>query len=222
MGFGVLESGGRINMHYLSKIIIDKKDAIRRDFKDSYAWHKAFWEAFPGLDGEQRKYLSRIDSTDTRYNALLLSTKRPTLPEWGEWQTKEVADSFLTHGMYKFELRANPTVKRVVRDDDGNRKKNGNRTAICDHNELKKWINNKAEEAGFEINRDILEISKPIKQTFIRNGTLGKHSRVDYRGVLKVCNRELFKNAFSNGIGPAKSFSFGMLVLQPIKNNGNI
>ncbi|MGR3219373.1 MAG: type I-E CRISPR-associated protein Cas6/Cse3/CasE, partial [Candidatus Anammoxibacter sp.] len=123
-------------MHYLSKIIIDRKDAIKRRFIDSYAWHKALWDAFPGQDGKDREYLSRVDSLDNCFQVLLLSDRRPTLPNWGQWQIKEVADSFLNHSIYRFELRANPTVKRVVRNDDGNRKKNGSRTSICDHDEL--------------------------------------------------------------------------------------
>jgi hypothetical protein len=32
---------------------------------------------------------------------------------WGQWQTKQVAPTFLEHVRYRFALRANPTVKRV-------------------------------------------------------------------------------------------------------------
>ncbi|ODS31181.1 MAG: CRISPR system Cascade subunit CasE [Candidatus Scalindua rubra] len=204
-------------MKYLSQISISKKEAIKKGFVDSYAWHKALWKAFPGQDGKCRDYLSRIDSKDRYYQILLLSNQRPTLPDWGQWQTKEVTSSFLEYELYRFELRANPTVKRIVRDNDRTRKKNGRRTSICDRNELKLWIYRKAQEAGFEIYNDKLEISAPVKQSFIRNGSIGKHSKVDFKGILKVVNRELFKKAFSRGIGSAKSFSFGMLVLQPIK-----
>ncbi|MGR3174807.1 MAG: type I-E CRISPR-associated protein Cas6/Cse3/CasE [Candidatus Scalindua sp.] len=204
-------------MKYLSQIVIDKKEAIGKGFRDSYAWHKALWEAFPGQDGESRNFLSRINSKDRYYHVLLLSYQRPTLPDWGKWETKEVTGQFLDHEMYKFELRANPTVKRVVRDTEHKRKKNGRRTAICDYMELKEWMKNKALSAGFEIKDDLLEISSPVKDVFVRKGKMGKHSRVDYSGILKVNNRELFRKAFADGIGPAKSFNFGMLVLQPVK-----
>jgi CRISPR system Cascade subunit CasE len=45
----------------------------------------------------------------------------------------------------------------------------------------------------------------------------GFHVGVRFQGVLEVTNREEFKKAFTQGIGSAKGFGFGMLVIQPLK-----
>lgn len=110
-------------MKYLTKILVDKKLAASKRLNDAYAWHKALWRAFPGINENERIFLNRIDSKDIFFQVLLLSRQPPIVQEWGAWQTKKISESFLYHDLYRFELRANPTIKRVVRDKDGTRKK---------------------------------------------------------------------------------------------------
>lgn len=202
-------------MRYLSRILVDKKTAICCHLNDSYAWHKAVWEAFPNRGDQARDFLIRVDNKGRSYQVLVLSCERPTLPGWGMWETKEVCPHFLEYDLYRFELRANPTVKRVVRDDSGKRKKNGQRTAIYNREALGNWLKRKAQASGFEVVK--FDVDPPLSQPFHRKGKPGKHVRVDFRGLLRVVNHSQFKSAFANGIGPAKAFGFGMLVLQPLK-----
>lgn len=74
----------------------------------------------------------------------------------------------------------------------------------------------KAAQSGFKIVGESLGVTAPIAQTFWRKGKSGKLSKVDFKGVLNVIERDLFKNSFEKGIGPSKSFGFGMLMLQPV------
>lgn len=203
-------------MKYLTKILVDKKLAASKRLNDAYAWHKALWRAFPGINENERIFLNRIDSKDIFFQVLLLSRQPPIVQEWGAWQTKKISESFLCHDLYRFELRANPTIKRVVRDKDGTRKKNGRRTAVYKEEELKEWMMVKAAQSGFKIVGESLGVTAPIAQTFWRKGKSGKLSKVDFKGVLNVIERDLFKNSFEKGIGPSKSFGFGMLMLQPV------
>ena len=46
-----------------------------------------------------------------------------------------------------------------------------------------------------------------------RLGTLGA---VDFGGLLRVRDQNAFKDAFANGIGSAKAFGFGLLVIVPV------
>jgi CRISPR system Cascade subunit CasE len=46
---------------------------------------------------------------------------------------------------------------------------------------------------------------------------MGKHVAVDFRGVLRVQDREKFKRTFAAGIGSAKGFGFGLLMLEPVE-----
>lgn len=143
----------------------------------------------------------------------MLSEEKPILPDWGKWETKEIKPNFLEYDQYLFNLRANTTVKRVVRNDSGKRKKNGRRTAIYNDKKLKEWLSRKAQQSGFEV--ELCNADPPISQPFRKKGKFGKHVRVDFKGILKVFDRSAFKTAFAKGIGPAKAFGFGMLMLDP-------
>ena len=201
-------------MNYLTQIIVDKTIVLRQRLTDSYAWHQVFWQSFPGRHGQERCFLSRVDYRDRYYQALLLSEDEPAALEWGEWATKAITPSFLEHSHYRFALRANPTIKRVVRDEQGERRKNGRREAIYDRDTLREWLDRKGQEGRFEILQ--LDFDPPVSRPFRRRGVTGKHVSVDYRGVLRVLDRQAFQETFRKGVGPAKAFGFGLLMLQPI------
>lgn len=197
-------------MRFLTRIRVDRQAAAQRHLHDSYAWHKALWAAFP--DTENRNFLYRVEPRDGGFMAYLLSENEPVQPEWGAWESKPIGDAFLRHSSYRFQLCANPTVKRK-RDD----RKNGTRTAIYDPQELQEWLLRKADQGGFAVEESALKISPPLNQPFYKKGTRGNHKRVEFEGVLGVTDPEKFRAAFQNGLGSAKAFGFGLLVLQPIK-----
>jgi len=197
-------------MTFLSRKQIDHQTAAQHQLTDSYAWHKALWKAFP--ETENRNFLFRVENHSNGFMVYLLSEKKPINLDWGIWESKVVSEAFLTHSCYRFQLCANPTVKRKIEG-----RKNGTRTAICDADELKTWLLRKAEQSGFSIDESALQISPPINQPFRKNGKIGNHKRVEFQGVLNVIRPDLFKETFKNGIGSAKAFGFGLLVLQPVK-----
>ncbi len=201
-------------MTFLTQIMVHKRDALQHRLTDSYRWHQALWKAFQAPNGTPRPFLSRVDNYGQNYCVYLLSDSMPMAQSWGEWATREIASNFLEYTHYRFDLRANPTVKRVVRNELGERKKNGRRTAIYKPDQLNDWLQNKARQHGFEILN--VEIGAPVTQHFRRKNRSGKHVCVDFRGTLQVQNRDRFKDAFQTGIGPAKAFGFGMIVLQPL------
>lgn len=201
-------------MSYLSKVRVENGQAARLQLRDPYAWHQRLWRAFPGKDREVRSFLFRVDDRREAFRVLLLSPEPPLVPDWGSWQVKKVADGFLSHDHYLFQVRTNPTIKRVVRNTAGERKKNGRRTGIYDPGGLHAWIRRKALQAGIEI-IDCFA-GPPIHTYFVKEGRRGKHIAVDFHGALRVSEREAFRRAFETGIGPAKAFGFGLLMLQPV------
>ncbi len=201
-------------MSYLTQIRLDKGEAARLHLHDTYAWHQRLWGAFPAKDGETRDFLFRLDDARDSFRVLLLSPEEPSPAGWGAWEIKAVAEGFLEHERYLFQIRANPTIKRVVRDEAGERKKNGRRDAIYDSEALRAWMERKAGQAGFAM----LECNPgPATQSFfVKDGHRGKHVAVDFQGVLRVVERDAFRRAFATGIGPAKAFGFGLVMLQPV------
>jgi CRISPR system Cascade subunit CasE len=160
---------------------------------------------------------------------------------------KEINPSFLTHRYYAFDLRANPTkciVRRGLngetlykvgpdgkilhRADGKPKRKHGKRIPMVKPDELHAWLidkgkvrcseNGKEVPGGFRILEDKpLEISPMVENHFRRNGQSGYHGGIQFRGTLEVTSREDFIKTYEYGIGSAKSFGFGLLLLAPVK-----
>jgi CRISPR system Cascade subunit CasE len=48
-----------------------------------------------------------------------------------------------------------------------------------------------------------------------KNGKRGLHSAVEYESLMTVTDPARFHDAFTHGIGSAKAFGFGLLVIAP-------
>jgi CRISPR system Cascade subunit CasE len=192
---------------YLTQIHVGRTEAAQRKIYDLYTWHKMIWQAFPKKDGQIRKFLFRVDAKTDVFRVLMLSADRPCIADWGTWRTKLISLGFLEYPVYRFQLKANPTMRR-----NSDRR----RLPIYQENRLRLWMVSKAEDAGFRIADNSLIIGAPIDEHFTRKGKRGKHVSVDFQGILNVANQDRFRKAFCHGIGSAKAFGFGLLMLQPI------
>ena len=194
-------------MSYLSQACIPYAVALDAKLTDGYVWHTAIWKAFPGRPDDARDFLFRTDKRTDGFRVLLLSEHKPTTTTVFAWQTKEVGQPFFEHNHYRFQLKANPTMRRSS---------DGRRLAIYDETKLRAWLMRKAESAGFVIATESLEVGSPMDETFVRDGQRGKHVAVDFAGVLHITDRTRFTSCFNTGIGSAKGFGYGLLMLQPI------
>jgi CRISPR system Cascade subunit CasE len=188
-------------------------------FRDSYAWHKRIWEAFPGQPEAERSFLTRVDDTGHNFRLLILSPEPPTRPDWcpsNGWHSKTVPESFYQHTSYQFSLLANPTKKLVVRDANGVRKKNGKRIALGKREDLIEWLERKSAQHGFTLDRASLKTVPRPRQQFLKKGKSGTHTVTEFKGSLHVTDPAAFQIAATRGIGSAKAFGFGMLCLVPL------
>jgi len=192
-------------MSILTQITLGRSQAAQLRLADAYAWHQALWKAFPGRDGDKRDFLFRIDQAGRDLRVLMLSAEDPEPPVWGHWQSKTVAECFLQHNTYRFQLRANPTMRR-----NSDRRRLG----IYAEPRLRKWMQCKADLHGFTIADGSLVVDAPMDENFVKNGRRGKHVSVDFSGILTVKDRADFARAFETGIGSAKAFGYGLLMLQ--------
>ncbi|MCI0349732.1 MAG: type I-E CRISPR-associated protein Cas6/Cse3/CasE [Acidobacteriales bacterium] len=209
-------------MGWLAKALIEPESATHQRFQliDSYGWHRAAWQAFPGLDGQPRPFLSRLDSGPHGFALLLLSKKhRPERPDWCPeecWAVKTIAPEFLHLRHYRFDLHANPTRKVAKFDTDGKCAKNGRRKPITRIDAQIEWVRRKASDSGFSL-VGAPDIVSCRDQVFCKGGKNGVHTGVRFRGVLEVTDPPRFEESFYGGIGSAKGFGFGMLLLQRIR-----
>lgn len=200
---------------YLAQMLIPFEAAARLRLFNAYDWHQLVWGCFPGRPEASRDFLTRLERQERegRFRLLMLSASAPERPaslsDAGmAWQVKEVSGSFLNHAAYRFQLRANPTKR-----DNKTRK----RVPLLTREEQVGWLNRKAKDAGFRILEDSLRIIPEGRQLFRdrTHGKAGLHHAVEYAGTLVVEDRDAFRKAFSQGIGSAKAFGFGLLALIP-------
>jgi CRISPR system Cascade subunit CasE len=206
---------------HLTQILVSYEDAVRLlRIRDTYDWHQRVWQAFGGHDGQSRDFLIRVDRKEEAYRVLILSASIPTKPDWCPtdcFGTKVIPDDFFAHTRYRFSLLANPTKKLRVDNADGSRKKNGCRVPLTQHADLIAWLERKAAAGGFTINPDSLRTIPRGREFFHKDGaTHGTHTAVEFQGELSVTNPAQLRATVAGGIGSAKAFGFGLLVLAPI------
>lgn len=208
-------------MSYLTQILVPYELAVRQlKIRDSYDWHQRVWQAFKGRDGEMRDFLSRVDEVDDAYRLLIVSATEPTKPDWCPtdcFKTKEIPEDFFAAGHFRFSLLVNPTKKLVVRNELGERKKNGRRIPLTKREDLLAWIQRKAEAGGFGIGDPNNLRTIPKHRSYFQKGaTQGVHYAVEFQGMLSITDPALFRATFTTGIGSAKAFGFGLLALAPL------
>jgi CRISPR system Cascade subunit CasE len=207
-------------MSWLARLEVDAKIARTERISDNYAWHKRLWECFPDEPVAKRDFLTRIDQIEGKFRLWMLAQRQPVRPQWcslDDFAVKEIAASFLSHPFYAFDLRANPTKCLVQRDAHGVRKRNGKRIPLVKPDELRAWLERKGDAGGFSISADKpLEIGPMVENYFSKKGQAGYHGGVQFRGTLAVDDPARFTETYHSGIGSAKGFGFGLLLMAPI------
>lgn len=190
-------------------------------------------------------FLHRIDTLDGAFRVWVLGREKPTMPSWcspGDFDIKEIAPSFLSKRHYAFDLQANPVKTIVQRGPNGEtlyrsngKRQSGKRVPLVKPDELRDWLMKKGEvrcrdqvtgqdiPGGFRIVADSpLEI-RPMVENYFRKRDKAKgkdqsafHGGVQFRGTLEVTNHERFAETYYSGIGSAKGFGFGLLLLAPV------
>lgn len=209
---------------FLTRALISHPTIEARGIWDAYTWHQLIWQAFPGRDGETRDFLTRLDDKFGAVQVLIVSPREPVRPAWlgsqDEWATKPIPPSYFQARRYRFQLRANVTKKKVEPGPDGRNIRTGKRIALTEPKDILQWLVRKGEQHGFvipDIDEVILATGQQRFHKTPRQGQAmhGKHGTVDFTGTLEVRDPALFHAAFSRGLGSAKAFGFGLLVLAP-------
>ncbi len=226
-------------MNWLARLDINVETARTERIFDSYAWHRKTWECFPSMPDAERSFLTRIDPLEGEFRVWVLAAAKPICPAWcpaENFALKEISPTFLSHRYYAFDLQANPVKALVQRDAQGQplmtaagKRKRGKRVPLVKPDELKAWLVRKGQvrcldmerkrevPGGFRIVEErSLEISPMTESHFRKNELSAYHGGIQFRGVLEVTDREHFIQTYQAGIGSAKGFGFGLLLLAPV------
>lgn len=233
-------------MSWLARLEVDAETIRAEGISnDIYVWHKKLWECYPDMPDAKRDFLTRIDQLEGAYRLWVLAKRKPVRPQWcppDGFALNEIAPSFLTHRYYAFDLRANPVKTIAQRGPNGEtlfqtngKRKHGKRIPLVDQEELRAWLIHKGSVRCRDKDRGIdvpggfrivqgkpLEISPMVESHFRKKDKKADkehaayHGGVQFRGTLEVTDQERFIETYQAGIGSAKSFGFGLMLLAPI------
>jgi CRISPR system Cascade subunit CasE len=212
-------SGGKSVKQFFTQCLVDHQAIVRARLRHHGDWHQRIWETFNPVDGDgaSRGFLYSVEETANGCRALILSDSVPTRPDWCpmvQWTTKPVPDGFLTHQKYVFSLTANATRVR-----DGKRISLAKRAGVDDDPEVRllDWLERQAIKGGFRFERDAVSVLPLPVERFPYDGREVTFQYTRFQGVLEVTDQALFQITFNSGIGRAKGFGAGLLLLKPIK-----
>lgn len=209
-------------------------------FKSSYALHKAVWNFFLGDPDRKRDFLFRCDSMHGQPVIYILSAEKP-VSQSGAWvvDTKEFSPVLQNGDRLSFTVRVNPVVTKTYKDEKTGKdihKRHDvvmNRTfeareqgITLSYNEVVnsagyEWLAVRAEKHGFKVSPSSVIVDRYEKKTFEKSTPSGKISKVvlgilDIRGVLEVTDSDAFVEMLYAGLGPAKGFGNGLMLVKRV------
>lgn len=225
---------------YFSRISLSPhaniQQVARQVCLDAYREHQFLWRLFEQDPDAERDFLFRRDTTASRPRFFLLS-RRPPRQRDSLWmtETKPFCPALRNGQRLAFSLRANPVVTR--RDKEGRQVRHdvvmdmkhrlgfkeispSERPAMpaLIHKAGFEWLQNRAGRNGFSVSSDAVRIEGYQRHRAFKKGCKQsiRYSTLDFAGLLTVEDAEVFREALLNGIGPAKSFGCGLLLVRRV------
>lgn len=220
---------------YLTRFQVNpRRRGAHRLLASPQAMHAAILSCFPDPRPTDRgRVLWRVDTSAYKTLLYMVSPQRPdltTLVEQAGWPTLETWETRAYGGLLErisdgqlwgFRLTANP-VKSLRTRGAGSR---GTITPLTDKAEQAQWLIGRAGRHGFALSDEqdaqnqtppVVRVSDSRLVRFEREKQRVTLNIVTYDGVLKVTNRESFRQTLSHGLGRAKGYGCGLLTIAPL------
>ncbi len=220
---------------YISRIALRPERFRVRDIaslaeSNEYARHRTIWKFFSYGQKRTRDFIYRSDIERGRPIFYTVSS-RPPVDESALWEirTKVYTPKISVGQRLAFKLRANPV--HTKRDDDGRqhrhdvvmeaktilREKGERRSAVEVMQEAGyEWLNSRAEKNGFFVQKGSVRVDGYRVERFVKGRQRMRVSLgiLDFSGILTVTDTDALLDALYGGIGPAKGFGCGMLMVR--------
>ena len=203
---------------------------------DAYEAHSLVWDLFSDGPERERDFLYRQEAHEGLPAFYTLSQRQPA-DRNGTWEveSKEFSPRLRAGQRLGFMLRANPVrtswdqttnrhhrhdvvmaAKCRLRETEPDRSRWPDEPTLIQEAGVA-WLAQRAERCGFTFAPGNVRADGYRQHVFKKTKVAKpiKISTIDYTGVLSVTNPELFFQALSAGIGPAKGFGCGMLLVRP-------
>lgn len=214
-----------------------ERDAAYDRVGAPYADHQWLWQLFPAPPGTTRDFLFRRMDAGGLPKYYVVSKRAPAVST-GAWvvRTRPYAPRLAAGDRLSFELRANPVVtsstdgrrsrhdvvmqrKKLLLRERGHSRWNdwvgSDKPALYDlvRNTCGEWLELRAGGRGFSIDSSSLNVAGYEQH---REAGQLTFSSVDFTGTLTVLDPEIFATTLFEGIGHAKAFGCGLLLVRPL------
>jgi CRISPR system Cascade subunit CasE len=213
-----------------------ERDAAHEWAAGPYAEHQWLWRFFPAPEGTRRDFLFRRRDADGVPRFYIVS-KRAPVTQGTAWdiRTRDYNPTLEVGSRLRFDLRANPV---VTHSREGKRKRHDvvmeakkqllKERGLAHWQDWKDdqkpalyalvreacgtWLLTRAPRLGFEVDLNSLAVNG-YQQHSEKEGDL-TFSTVDFSGELIVSDTASFSTTLREGIGPAKAFGCGLLLVR--------
>jgi len=226
---------------YMSRIQLKRdtlgvRDLVRLLSGEGYHAHRLIWNLYADSNERKRDFLYRHEVNGGWPGFYTVSERLPTdTTDMWQIKSKPYFPKLSKGQRLSFVLRANPVRSKrdeknklhrhdVVMDAKTQIKKQGNGTdedmflANIVQEAGTKWLEARSDKFGFSINRDQVRADGYRQHVIYKKKSSPpiRFSTLDINGVLTILDPELFVNALYKGIGPAKGFGCGMMMVKKI------
>jgi CRISPR system Cascade subunit CasE len=229
-------------MRYLSKIELRRGQPLRQLAgavpRNAYADHQVIWRLLSQADNEARSFLFRREQVGSWPVFYALSERQPmdSDPAW-KVATKRFEPRLTAGSRLGFALRANPVRTRKASSDPADKRRHRDDVVMQEKRLAAerepdparrpgqvqlvqragpRWLEERAERHGFAL--EALQVDDYRQHRLSKRGQdhAIQFSTLDYQGILRVLDVERFLAALANGIGPAKAFGCGLLLVRRV------
>lgn len=206
-----------------SVLHLDRQASKALRITDPYSLHRVVYSLYEDVRSEEEKSASQTSGIlyadqggDFQSRRILLLADRMPAEcidgQYGQVQSKPIAESFLGHDRYRFKVIVNPT-----RRDSASRKL----LPVKGRETIAEWFCERALQSwGFRVSREHLQVDRVdvlrFKDKQQQPVTL---AQAHVQGQLEVTDRAQFHNSFARGIGRARTFGCGLLQIVPLLDN---
>lgn len=205
-------------------------------FQNPYTLHQSIWQIFSDHPDRDRDFLYRIDKDGSKPVIYTVSAREPGKNKNLWFVESKVYEPKLHSGArLAFMLRVNPVVSKrnaqkkqcrhdVVMDMKMSLKEKGSSRnelpsiAAISHEAGWKWLSSRGEKNGFSVSKEQIRADGYRQEKFIKKkgGRRIQFSILDFLGKLTVTDPALFSNTLYKGIGPAKGFGCGLMLVKRV------
>jgi CRISPR system Cascade subunit CasE len=199
--------------------------------QDGYRLHQALWQLFQAPPGTPRDFLYRRLEMHHWPSFYVISHRQP-VDSRGVWmiQSKTYTPQ-LTHGQrLAFALCANPVITKPgahgkpMRHDvvmNAKQQQDAQEESPVALGTLiqqvgRAWLIDRAERCGFHLEQVRVDGYRQHQFSKARAGQRIRFSTLDFNGLLTVVDAERFRHTLFHGLGPAKGFGCGLLLIRRV------